>query len=88
MMNKLKRVALSLSLSDALGNLWLFLWFGLGLGVPLLALSLLSGAFQRRLVRQLARHSRLINIIGGLLLIGIASYDLYKNWAMIRLFFL
>lgn len=79
--------AVSLSLREAIGNLWVFLWFGLGLGVPLLVLSLLSGAFQQQLARQLARHARLINIIGGVLLIGIALYDLYSNWSMLRLFF-
>jgi cytochrome c-type biogenesis protein len=79
--------AVSLTLGEAMSNLWVFLWFGLGLGVPLLILSLLSGAYQKQLARQLARHARLINIIGGVLLIGIALYDLYKNWSMIRLFF-
>lgn len=79
--------AVSLTLKEAMSSLWVFVWFGLGLGIPLLALSLLSGAYQKQLARHLARHARLINIIGGLLLIGIAVYDLYKNWPMLRLFF-
>ena len=79
--------AVSLTLREAISNLWVFLWFGLGLGVPLLILSLLSGAYQKQLARQLSRHARLINIMGGVLLIGIALYDLYKNWSMLRLFF-
>ena len=79
--------AVSLTLREAISNLWVFLWFGLGLGIPLLILSLLSGAYQKQLARQLSRHARLINIMGGVLLIGIALYDLYKNWSMLRLFF-
>jgi cytochrome c-type biogenesis protein len=78
---------LSLTLGDAAGTLWVFLWFGLGFGVPLLVLSLLSGGFQRQLTRLFARHSRLINTIGGLLLMGIAIYDIVLNWGMLRLFF-
>ena len=61
--------------------------FAVSLTLPLLILSLLSGAYQKQLARQLSRHARLINIMGGVLLIGIALYDLYKNWSMLRLFF-
>ena len=35
--------ALSLTVGDALGKLNVFLWFGLGFGIPLLVLSFLSG---------------------------------------------
>jgi cytochrome c-type biogenesis protein len=80
--------ALSLTVREALGTLWTFLWFGIGFGLPLLVLSLLSGAFQRQLTRFVARHSRPLNIVGGLLLIGIAVYDVYINWAFFRLFLL
>src|SRR5205823_3522534 len=76
--------AVSLTAGEALSKLWIFLWFGLGFGIPLLILSLLSGAFQRRLTTLFARHSRIINIFGGLLLIGIAIYDLGQNWGMLR----
>jgi cytochrome c-type biogenesis protein len=79
--------ALSFTVGEAFSQLWVFLWFGLGLGVPLLILSLLSGALQRQLTTFFARHSRAVNFIGGLLLIGIAVYDLIKNWDLLRLFF-
>ncbi len=79
--------ALSFTVGEALSQLWVFLWFGLGFGVPLLILSLLSGALQRRLTILFARQSRLINIVGGLLLIGIAIYDLSLNWEMLRAFY-
>jgi cytochrome c-type biogenesis protein len=70
-----------------LSKLWVFLWFGLGFGLPLLVLSLFSGAFQRQLTLWFARHSRLINILAGLLLIGVAVYDLIQNWDMLLAFY-
>ena len=79
--------ALSLTASQALNQLAVFLWFGLGFGLPLLLLSFLSGASQRWLTRQFATHARLVNLIGGLLLLGIGLYDLWANWEAISLFF-
>lgn len=78
--------ALSLTAAEALSKLSIFLWFGLGFGLPLLALSLLSGATQRWITRQFARHARVINVIGGLLLVGIGIYDLWSNWDLIVAF--
>jgi cytochrome c-type biogenesis protein len=78
--------ALSLTVADTANQLWVFLWFGIGLGMPLLILSLLSGVYQRQLTSLFTRYSRPINIMGGLLLVGIALYDLSKNWQMMRLF--
>jgi cytochrome c-type biogenesis protein len=77
----------SFTFGEAVSKLWVFLWFGLGFGVPLLAISLLSGALQRRLTRWFARHSRAINAVGGLLLIGIAIYDLAENWNTLVLYY-
>ena len=79
--------ALSFTVGEAFNKLWIFVWFGLGLGIPLLILSLLSGAFQRQLTVLFARHSQVVNFIGGLLLIGIAVYDVNKNWGLFILFF-
>jgi cytochrome c biogenesis protein CcdA len=58
----------------------------LGFGLPLLALSFLSGAAQRWITRLFARHARLINVVSGLLLVGIAVYDLSLNWELIFTF--
>ena len=77
--------AFSLTAGDVLGRLSSFLWFGLGFGMPLLVLSLLSGALQRQLTRLFARHARIINIIGGLLLLGVGIYDLAQNWTQLVL---
>jgi cytochrome c-type biogenesis protein len=78
--------ALSFTVGEAFSQLWTFLWFGLGLGMPLLVLSFLSTALQRQLTILFARHSRIVNFTGGLLLVGVAIYDLGKNWELLRLF--
>ena len=78
--------ALSFTAGEAFRQLWVFLWFGLGLGIPLLILSFLSAAIQRQLTLLFARHSRRVNLIGGILLVGVALYDLHKNWELLRFF--
>jgi cytochrome c-type biogenesis protein len=78
--------ALSLTAGEAISKLGVFLWFGLGFGLPLLALSFLSGAAQRWITRQFAMHARLINLLGGVLLIGIGVYDLWSNWELIAVY--
>ena len=79
--------ALSVGVEEALAKLWVFLWFGLGFGVPLLVISFLSGTLQHRLTRLFALHGRLINAVGGILLIGVAVYDLAQNWPMLSAFY-
>ena len=76
--------AISLSAGEAIGRLSVFLWFGLGFGLPLLALSFLAGATQRWITRQFALHSTWINRIAGLLLLGIGVYDFVNNWALLK----
>ncbi len=78
--------ALSFTIGETFSQLWAFLWFGFGLGVPLLILSFFSAALQRRLTLFFANHSRAVNFVGGLLLIGIAIYDLAQNWELLQLF--
>lgn len=79
--------ALSLSAGEALSRMSVFLWFGLGFGLPLLLLSFLAGGMQRQLTQLLARHARLINFIAGMLLVGIGLYDLSLNWDLISTLF-
>lgn len=78
--------AYSLTADMVLSKLVVFFWFGMGFGLPLLAISLLSGTLQRQITRLFAIHSRKINLIGGLLLVGIGVYDLWLNIDMIRAF--
>ena len=77
--------AISLTAGEAIRQLSVFFWFGVGFGLPLLILSLISGALQRNITLWLARHSRLVNLVGGVLLIAIAIYDMWVNWELIRL---
>jgi cytochrome c-type biogenesis protein len=77
----------SFTLGEGLSKVWVFLWFGLGFGAPLLVLSLLSGVLQRQLTLWFARHSRAINVVGGLLLIAIAVYDLAVSWDQLLLYY-
>ena len=73
----------SLTTAEVLSKLSIFLWFGIGFGLPLLLLSFLSGAAQHWVVRFFARHARVINLVGGLLLVGVGIYGLISNWPLI-----
>jgi len=77
--------AYSFTAEEFAGKLLVFLLFGLGFGLPLLALSLMAGAAQRSITRLFARHSRLVNVVGGLLLVGVGVFDLLNNWEMVKL---
>ena len=57
-----------------------FLVFGLGFGLPLVILSLLAGARQRTVVRFVLDHHRAIEIVSGVVLILVATWDLRENW--------
>jgi len=77
--------ALSFTAEEFFSKLIVFLLFGLGFGIPLLLLSFLAGAAQKSITRFFAKNSRLVNVIGGLLLLAVGIYDLVQNWEMIRL---
>jgi cytochrome c-type biogenesis protein len=74
----------SLTAGEVFGKLSIFFWSGIGFGIPLLLLSFLSGAVQTWIVRFFARHARLINLAGGVLLIGVGIYDFASNWGLVR----
>jgi cytochrome c-type biogenesis protein len=76
----------SLSSADVIAKLSLFLWFGLGFGLPLFLMSFLSGALQRSFTRWIARHTLAFNRIGGVMLVAIGIYDFIVNWSLIRIF--
>jgi len=63
-----------------------FLAFGLGFGVPLLAISLLARTQQRRMTQLLTRHSRAFNLIAGVILIGLGALNILQEWETIQLF--
>jgi len=78
--------AISLTVEEAVGKLAIFLWFGIGFGLPLLVLSLISGGAQRWITRQFAMRARLINVVSGVLLVGVGVYDFTANFSLLRLF--
>src|SRR5262249_22287333 len=57
--------AVGLTYAEALDRLSAFVWFGIGVGTPLLALSVLSSSLQRHVTSLVARRSRLLNALGG-----------------------
>lgn len=75
--------ALALSLDAAALD---FVAFGLGFGVPLLALSLLARTQQRRITQLLTRHAHAFNLVGGLILIALGAVNIIENWEIMRLF--
>ena len=75
--------ALSLTAGEALEKLVVFFWFGMGFGIPLLTLSLLSGALQRQITRLFAVQARKVNALGGILLVAVGLYDLWTNLDLI-----
>ena len=77
--------ALSFTAEEFFSKLIVFLLFGLGFGIPLLILSFLAGAAQKSITSFFAHHSRLVNVIGGILLVGVGLYDLIQNWEMLIL---
>ena len=78
--------ALSFTAAEFFSKLNIFFWFGMGFGIPLLVLSFLSGAVQRWITHQFAQRARLINLVSGILLIGVGIYDLVSNWELIEAF--
>ena len=52
------------------------MFYGLGVGAPLLAFSLVSPAFSRTMVNFFVKHSSTINRVAGAVLLGISLYYL------------
>jgi len=75
--------AFALSVDSALID---FLAFGLGFGVPLLAISLLARAQQRRITQLLTRHSRAFNLVAGAILVALGAINIIDNWETMLLF--
>lgn len=70
---------LSLSVTDFAQKLLFFLAFGLGFGVPLLAISLLAAGRSATLLRAFARNYSVIARVAGAVLIAVGLYDLSIN---------
>ena len=78
--------AYSLTARETLSHLAVFFWYGLGFGLPLLAISLISTAAQRRLTHFLAQRARWIDLIAGALLLAIGGAGLASHWDLLTYF--
>jgi len=83
----LSLIAYSVGLAETLPRIVTFVAYGLGFGLPLVLLSLLAGARREQIVRLVTRNHRVIEIVGGILLIGVGIGDLVLNLDNIRLTF-
>ncbi len=79
-------VAVSLSSIAALSAFVIFLSFGLGLGLPVIIVSFLSRAQGDWLVREFAKRARVMDTLAGLILIGVAIYDIIIVFPFIRIY--
>ncbi len=66
----------TISAMGFLENILRFLFFGIGIGFPLLVLAGLSATATDTIIDFLTRHRRVINLIAGLIMLGISLYYL------------
>lgn len=69
--------AISTSTTSFLANFLNFIVFGIGMGIPLFALSIISGAAGKKFVHFLTRNKRWINLIAGIIMLTISTYYLF-----------
>lgn len=79
-------IAVSLSTASLIGAFAVFLSFGLGLGLPVMIVSLVSRSQGDWIVRWFAGHHRKMNLLAGAILILIAVYDLIIVLPFVRLY--
>ncbi len=66
----------TVSTIDFLGNLLRFLFFGVGMGFPLLIFSLVSTASSGAIIGYLLKHKRSINLTAGVIMLTVSLYYL------------
>lgn len=78
--NPLLIAALFARTASAIGfmeNILRFLFFGLGIGFPLIVLAGVSTAASDSVINFLTRHKRVINLVVGIIMLGISVYYLF-----------
>jgi len=78
-------LGISLGVTDALAKIGTFVVFGLGFGLPLVLLSLLTSMRSRELVRWIMAHHRAIEAVSGVVLIVLGIVDFADKWASLSL---
>lgn len=76
-------VAVATGVPDLALRLATFVVFGLGFGLPLLAVSLLAATRRQAIVRFAVERRRAIEIAAGVLLVVVGLVDLVENWSLI-----
>ncbi len=66
----------TVSAADFAENILRFLFFGIGIGFPLLLLAAVSGAATDKIMNFLTGHRRAINLVAGVLMLGASVYYL------------
>lgn len=66
----------TLSTLGFLENLLRFLFFGIGIGFPLLVIAAISSAATDKIIGFITRRQRIINLIAGIIMLGISLYYL------------
>lgn len=76
-------VAVATSVPELALRLATFGVFGLGFGLPLVALSLLTAARRRAVVDVVVRHRRPVEVAAGVLLGGVGLVDFVETWPLL-----
>jgi len=69
--------AVSTSTMSFITNFFNFVLFGVGMGLPLLLFSIISAAKSQQVIGFLAAHKKKINMIAGVIMLGISLYYLF-----------
>lgn len=75
--------AFSLTLGDVVEQLGFFLFFGIGFGLPLFVIGLLGQVRGRQLAATLVRWERPLQLVLGVALVAIGTWDLANNLDLI-----
>ena len=66
----------SLTAVDALTNFITFVFFGIGMAIPLLLLSCVSDLMGKRIITIFTKHNRIISAVAGIMMLAISLYYL------------
>jgi len=69
--------AISTSTIDFASNLLNFVFFGVGMALPLLIFSIISAQWSQQVIGWLSNNKRKINLFAGLIMLGISIYYLF-----------
>ncbi|MFQ5826337.1 MAG: cytochrome c biogenesis protein CcdA [Dehalococcoidia bacterium] len=75
--------ARTVSAAGFLENVLRFLFFGIGIGFPLLVFAAVSTAAADAIIGFLTRYKRIINLIVGLIMLGVSVYYLFFVFAIL-----